>query len=153
MGENCGGEAFVFGLAGGAFRWVGQAWRSGDEDEGGPAAGVGEGVAQSEAAAERIAKEDRRSFGFGVWRFELKTGSEAGFIAEAGGPVMQDYIQILNTSGGVAVVTRSPRCGGVGRVAGEVRGMPSQFREGLGERGKVRAAAGKAVEGDGRGHR
>lgn len=125
VGKDFGGEAFVFGLADGAFPGVGQTGGSGDKDEGGPAAGVGKGVAQGEAAAERIAEED-------------------GGHARRGG---RNRIQILDTGGGMAVVTRSTGHGGVGRVAGEVGGAPGPFREGKGERGEVRATAGEAVEG------
>ena len=65
-GENFGGEAVVRSLADGAFFRVGHAGRSGDKDEGGPAARVGKGVAQGEASAERIAEEDGGGIGLSL---------------------------------------------------------------------------------------
>lgn len=123
--ENCGSEAFILSLADGTHGGVGQAWGSGDEDEGSPASGMSEREAQGEAPAKRVAEEDIGNAGWSG----------------------RDRIQVLDTGGEAAVVARSAGRGGVGRVAGEVGGAPGQFREGLGERGEIRAAAGEAVEG------
>lgn len=126
LGENVGGETFVRRLAGGAFGGFGQAGGSGNENEGVPMAGMGQGVAQGQTATQRVAEED---------------GGGAGW----GG---RKCIQILDTSGGVAVVAGRAGGGGIGSVAGEVGGAPGQFREGVHKRGEVRAAAGEAVQGE-----